>query len=80
MCTKIIPYQMWRTRQSVGLSASCLPVAEDRRGEPIHGHLDEPLDPRVLQDVRLRRLGLEHHVECKRLQLAVLALLLVDLQ
>ncbi len=64
----------------MGLAASRLPVAEDRGGESVHGHLDQALHPGVLQHVLLGGLWLEHHVEGERLQFAVLPLLLVDLK
>ncbi len=61
------------------LPAAGLSVAEDGGGEAVHGHVDEPLDAGVVQDVLLRRLGLEHHVEGEGLEFAAFALLLVDL-
>ncbi len=73
-------HQVRRPRERVCLPAASLPVAEDSGGEPVHGHVDQPLHARVLQDVLLRRLGLEHHVESERLQLAVLPFLFVNLR
>ena len=69
---------MRRPRERVRLPAPGLTVAERRGGEAVDGHLDEPLDARVLQDVALARLGLEDHVEGERLELV--HLLLLDLR
>ena len=69
---------MRRPRERVSLPAPGLTVAERRGGEAVDGHLDEPLDARVLQDVTLARLGLEDHVEGERLELV--HLLLLDLR
>ncbi len=66
--------------EGVGLAGAGLPVAEDGGAEAVDGHLDELLDARVVKDVRLAGLRLEHHVERERLELTVLALLLVDLR
>ena len=54
------------------LSASGLSVAETRGRESVDGHVDEPLDARVLDDVGLTRLGLKDNVERERLLLVTL--------
>lgn len=69
---------MWWAREGVCLSRAGLAVAEGRGGESVDAHVDQPLDPRVLEDVLLAGLGLEHHVEGEGLQL-VITLLFVHL-
>ena len=73
-------YQVRRPRQRVRLPAPRLSVAEDGGGEPVHGHVHQALDARVLHDVLLGGLRLEHNVEGEGLQLGVLAGLLVNLK
>ena len=62
------------SRECVRLAAASLTVAEARGRKSVDGHVDEAPDPRVLQDVLLTRLGLEHHIERERFQLVRLLL------
>lgn len=75
-------YQVRRAGQGVGLSASGLSVAKTSGRKSVHGHLYQPLDARVLQEILLTRLRLEHHVEGERLQLqfVLMVFLLIHLK
>ena len=59
-------------------SASCLPVTEAGGRESVDGHVDQPLDARMVKHVGLARFRLEDDVERERLHLVALAF--VDLR
>ena len=78
LCKHSITHQVRWSRERVRLAAAGLAVAEAGGRKAVDGHVDEAPDPRVLQDVLLTRLGLEHHIERERFQLV--RLLLGELQ
>ena len=66
--------QVWRSRERVRLAAARLAVTEARGREPVDGHVDEPPNSGVLEDVLLTRLGFKHHIEGEWFQLIRLLL------
>jgi len=62
----------------VRFSASGLSVTKAGGGEAVDGHVDQPLDARVIKNVGLTRFRLEDDVERERLHLVAFAF--VDLR